>query len=93
MMAKLKALWALFQKGKMVADPVKWKTRQITSNALAAVLIALVQTSEAFGYEIPVTGEAIDAIAVGLFALVNVVFTIVTTEKVGLPAGRKPDPG
>lgn len=89
-MRKLSAAWRVFKAGEVVADPAAWKRGQVTSNAVAALLVALVYAAEAFGYEIPVTGEAIDAMAVGLFALVNVVFTVVSTDKVGVPAKHRP---
>lgn len=89
-MRKLSAAWRVFKAGEVVANPGAWKRGQVTSNAVAALLVALVYAAEAFGYEIPLTGEAIDAIAVGLFAMVNVVFTVVSTDKVGLPPGRHP---
>ena len=90
MASKIKAAWRVFKAGEVVADPGAWKRGQVTSNAIAALLVAMVYAAEAFGYEVPVTGEAIDAIAVGLFALVNLVFTVVSTDKVGLPPGRHP---
>jgi hypothetical protein len=92
MASKIKAAWRVFKTGEVVANPAAWKKGQITSNMVAALLLALVYAAEAFGYDIPVTGEAIDAIAVGLFALVNLVFTVVSTDKVGLQAGTKPEP-
>lgn len=89
--SKIKAAWRVFRAGEVVANPGAWKSGQITSNAVAALLVALVYAAEAFGYEVLVTGESLDAIAVGLFALVNVVCTVVSTDKVGLPAGHKAD--
>jgi len=82
---KLKALWNLFHQGQSVSDPKKWKERQITATVLAGLLAAVVNVISAFGYAIPIDAEATTSIAAGIIAVVNVVLSITTTEKVGLP--------
>jgi uncharacterized membrane protein len=67
-----------------VQDPAKWKARQIESSAIVAVLWAAVNTATAFGIEVPVNAEIIDGLAVALLAVVNVVLTVTTTNKIGL---------
>ena len=84
MIKKAKAALTLLQKGKAVSDPAKWKSRQITATALTGVFWAAIQAAEAFGYAIPVDEATVDAVAVGTLALVNWVFTISTSEKVGM---------
>ena len=84
MIGKIKAFWALFQAGQRVADAAKWKTRQIEVTALAAVLWGAIHVAESFGIEVPVGGETVDAVAVGVIALVNGVLTVITTNKIGL---------
>ena len=84
MIKKAKAAITLLQKGKAVSDPAKWKSRQITATALTGVFWAAIQAAEAFGYAIPVDEATVDAVAVGTLALVNWVFTISTSEKVGM---------
>jgi len=91
MFSKIKAFWSLFKAGQRVADAAKWKSRQIETTAIAAVLWGLVSVAESMGYQLPVGGETIDAIAVGIIATVNVVLTVTTTNKVGLPDKRKTD--
>jgi uncharacterized membrane protein len=81
---KLKAGMELFKAGKRVQDPAKWKARQIESSAIVAVLWAAVNTAVAFGIEVPVNAEIIDGLAVALLAVVNVVLTVTTTNKIGL---------
>lgn len=93
MVKKFKALFDLFRKGRVVADPARWKNRQISSSMIVALLWALVHTAEAFGYAVPVGSETVDAVAVGVLALVNWVLTLVTSDKVGLPHKRSPDSG
>lgn len=85
-MEKLKALWALFKKGEAVADPSKWKNRQISITMLAGLLVAAVQLAKAFNVEIPIDNDTATAIAGGIIASVNVVLTLCTSKHVGLPA-------
>ena len=84
MIKKAKAAITLLQKGKAVSDPAKWKSRQITATAITGVFWAAIQAAEAFGYAIPVDEATVDAVAVGTLALVNWVFTLSTSEKVGM---------
>jgi hypothetical protein len=84
MIKKAKAAFTLLQKGKAVSDPAKWKSRQMTATALTGVFWAAIQAAEAFGYAIPVDEATVDAVAVGILALVNWVFTLSTSEKVGM---------
>ena len=84
MIKKAKAAITLLQKGKAVSDPAKWKSRQITATALTGVFWAAIHAAEAFGYAIPVDEATVDAVAVGTLALVNWVFTLSTSEKVGM---------
>ena len=84
MIKRARAAYALLQKGKAVADPAKWKSRQITATALTGLIWAGIKTAEAFGYAIPVDEATVDSIAVGVLALVNWLLTLSTSEKVGL---------
>lgn len=84
MFKKAKVAFTLLQKGKAVADPAKWKSRQITATMLTGVIWAVLQAAEAFGYAIPVDEATVDSIAVGVLALVNWVLTLSTSEKVGM---------
>ena len=75
------------QKGKAVSNPEAWKKGQVTSNALAAFLVALLGAAQAFGYDIPLSAEQINYISGGLlsvYGMYNVVATVVTTEKIGV---------
>lgn len=85
-MAKLFSLLGLFRQGAVVADPKKWKERQITATVLAGLLLAIVNVLGAFGYVLPIDTETANAIAAGIIAVVNVILSITTTDKVGLPA-------
>lgn len=87
-MNKLSALFNLFRKGSSVSDPAAWKNRQITATVLGAFILALINVLAAFGYALPVDTETANAIAGGIIAFINVLLTVTTTDKVGLPAKR-----
>ena len=89
-MGKIAALWALFRRGNEVANPEAWKTGQVSINAVAGLLVAVVSVSDAFGFRIPITDDQLVAVAGGVFAAVNVVLTVITSARIGLPA--KPAP-
>jgi len=88
---KIKAAWRVFKAGEVVANPAAWKAGQIGANAVAALLVAAHELVGAFGYDIPISGEGLDAVAAGLFVVVNVVCTVVSTDKAGLQDKRKTD--
>lgn len=86
MLDKLKGLWNLMQAGKAVADPALWKSRQIKTTMLVAVLMAVVQLAKGFDYELPVDENTATAIAGGFLAVVNVILTLTTSKTVGFGA-------
>lgn len=85
---KMKALYSVFQAGKSVADPAKWKLHQLSANAIAAFLFALVQLAKAFGYDLGIDMQTCADIAIGVLALVNVCLTVASTKHIGLPSGK-----
>jgi len=84
MIKKLKAAMSLMKAGRVVADPALWKTRQITSSVLVAAIWSAINAASAFGVNVPIDAETVDAIAVALLAGVNLVLTITTTDKIGV---------
>jgi hypothetical protein len=84
---KLKALYSVFEAGKSVADPAKWKLHQISANAIAALLFAIVQLGKAFGYDFGIDMQTCADIAIGILAIANVGLTVATTKHIGLPPG------
>lgn len=94
MLTKIKALWSLFRRGEAVADPALWKSRQVEASALVGVILAAVEVCRAFGLDLPVDEASAAAVAGGVLAVVNIVLTVVTTDKIGLPAkpGTNPQP-
>lgn len=92
-MGKFAALFDLFRKGSEVANVEKWKSGQISANAIALVLTAGVAVAKAFGYTPPISDGDIVAIAGGVFALVNLIITVVSSSRAGLlPAKVQPEP-
>jgi len=87
MLEKMKALWAVFQAGQAVADKQKWRTHQISANAITALLFAIVSLAKACGYDLGVDMQTCADIAIGLLAIANVGFTVATTKHIGLPSG------
>jgi hypothetical protein len=84
MIKKITASMTLLKRGKSVADPAKWKSRQITATVLTGIIWSAINAAEAFGYAIPVDAETVDAVAVGFLALINWLLTLSTSKKVGM---------
>ena len=91
-MNKLLALLDLFRKGNAVADPALWKSRQIKATLLLPVFGALIAVLRAFGLEVPLDDTQITQLVTGLVVLLNLLLTLTTTDKVGLPAKPDSDP-
>ena len=83
-MSRLMLLLSLFRKGSAVANPEGWKNGQISVNMVAALLAAIAATASSFGHTLPVGDADIAAIAGGLYAVANIVVTIITSKHVGL---------
>lgn len=83
-MNKISALWQLFKVGQSVVDPVKWKQRQVTATVFGAVILAVVNLLAVFGFSIPIDTETATLIAGGVIAVVNVVLTYTTSDKIGV---------
>lgn len=90
MLDKIKALLKVLRKGEEVADPAAWKNRQTAANAITALLITLLGAAKAFGYDLGINDAQLESAVLGgvaIFGLVsNIVATLATSKKVGLPA-------
>ena len=91
-MSKLLAILDLFRKGNAVADPALWKNRQIAATLLLPVFGALIAVLRAFGLEVPLDDAQITQLVTGLVVLLNLVLTLTSSDKVGLPAKPDRDP-
>lgn len=85
-MKALLALFDLFRKGSVVANPEAWKYGQITANVLGAFLWAVTTLAATLGFALPITQDQVNDLSAGLLAVINVVLTVITSAKVGLPA-------
>lgn len=84
-MNKLLAIWQLFKQGNSVADAAAWKKRQISVTVLAGVILAVINVLSSFSLSVPIDVETANAVAGGVIAVVNVVLTLTTSDKVGIP--------
>jgi hypothetical protein len=94
MLDKLKAAWAVFQKGKAVANPQAWKTAATAANAMAALLVVSIGALRVWGYDLPVADDDLQQLAGGVAALwfgAFGVYRTITNKDRGLPPKRLPD--
>lgn len=89
-MNKVLALLDLFRKGNAVADPALWKQRQITATILIPLAGAIVAALDAFGVKVPLDDLQITQMVTGLVVLINLVLSVTTTDKIGLPPNANP---
>lgn len=92
-MSKLLALFRLFRQGSEVANVERWKLGQVTTNSLVALLAAMVAVARAFGVTMDIADAELAAMAGGVLAAGNVIVTIVTSKRAGLPAPVQADRG
>lgn len=85
---KLIALANLFRKGEAVANKEAWKSGQVTATVLGGLVMAGLQTAQAFGYDVPgIDEDTVTAVAGAVVSVVNIGLTYITSEKAGiLPA-------
>jgi len=88
MINKIKMLWEVVQLGKSVADPEKWKKKQIQVNVLGGLFIGVAQLAKAFNYDIYLDEDTATTIAAAVIAAFNWYWTLATSTKVGV--GSKP---
>lgn len=80
------ALRAL-QAGRALSNRAAWKQVQNIVNLLAA----LVAVAAALGYTVPISADGLAMVASGIVALLNVYFTVATTDKIGLGKPQNDD--
>lgn len=90
----IKSGWAVFQKGKAVANPDTWRTYGMATQAVVALLAAVIGLLRANGYELSISDQTLQYLAAGVVSLwfggVGV-YRVITSEDRGLPAKRDPD--
>lgn len=85
------SLLAALRKGAVLANAATWKERQVLVNAVTGLLLSGYAVAKAQGWlAMEVDHAALVDLGMGLgaalFAAYNIVATVVTTDKVGLPA-------
>jgi hypothetical protein len=96
MFNQLKTLFNVYRAGQSVADELFLKKAQLTVNALAVLLIAVVALLRSFNVNIPLDDTQITQIAGTLFTIIglfNAHATVASTDKFGMssigsPAGN-----
>lgn len=91
---KAKAGFAVFQRGKAVANPENWKSKAKLGNVLTLFLGACLAATAAFGHDLPIGGETIELLAYSLAGLWIAgwrVYRIITREDKGLSPRSKPN--
>lgn len=91
-MGKLWAILDLFRKGSAVSDPALWKNSSNLAAALGALLLAVDRVAAAYGFPLGITDSDAVAMAGGMAAAAHIVLSIVTSDKIGLPANPASDP-
>lgn len=94
-MNKVTAVFSIpdvLKQGKMVANPVAWKTGQITASVLSALIVTVLNLGRVFGYELPITEDQINVISAGIVTLVGLfivpVTTVASTDKIGFKSNN-----
>lgn len=85
--SKLQSAFSVYKTSHSVTNPVLWKNGQVTAVHLAAFLTALLQLSGTFGYEIPLSQEAINGLSVFIIAIAsmfNHAATVASTDKIDI---------
>lgn len=91
-LSTISSLWRVFKAGESVANPSAWKQGQVTANMVTALFAALAATAKGLGYDLHVDDGTLAAVGAGLFALVNWLLTVATTDKVGILGQRHDEP-
>lgn len=88
----IKAGIGLFRVGHELEHAAAWKNVQVVGNVLSALLVLIVALSHLLGYALPVwlNDALIQYLAAGIAAFANVILTVTTSTKVGLPNALPP---
>lgn len=87
----LQNMLQLLQEGSAVADPAKWKARQVQGSAVAAVILLAANIATAVGFPLPIDPSTANSVGIAVVTLWNIALTYSTSDKVGLfaKAGEK----
>lgn len=93
MLTKLLALLGVLRKGSALSEPELWRDKTSAANAVVGLLAACLALAAAFGHRLEIDGDDLQALALGLVALVglcNKLMHVATTADAGL--SPKPEP-
>jgi hypothetical protein len=91
MLEAIKAGWNVLHAGECVANPALYKTHQVSANAIGVFLLALATALKVFfNIEVPIDEASALKIGGGILAIINIVLTMATTDKIGLPSKSVP---
>ena len=88
MFGSIQAGLVVLQKGQMLSNPATWKSRTVVLNTVAAIMTAGVAGAKALGYDIPLSDEELNQLALGVIVVLgmfNSWTTTATTDKIGIP--------
>ena len=88
MFGAIQAGLVVLQKGQMLSNPSTWKSRTVVLNTVAAIMTAGVAGAKALGYDIPLSDEELNQLALGVvivLGMFNSWSTVATTDKIGTP--------
>ena len=91
MLDKIKAVWALFQKGRAVANPAAWQTAATAGSSGMVLLLVVVGLARAWGVDLPVSDDDLQTIAgsaATLYFAAWRVYRVITREDRGLSPRR-----
>ena len=86
----IKSGWAVFQKGKAVANPETWRAYGIAVQAVVGLLAAVIGLLRANGYDLAISDETLQYLASGVVALwfgSLGVWNVIKTPHRGVPSG------
>ncbi len=90
-MRKLWAILDLFRKGNAVAEPGLIKNGGMgLITVLTTLLLSFSGVANAFDWSFRISQEEAATIAAGIATVLHIVFTVITSDKVGLPP-KDPD--
>jgi len=94
---KAMAAFRVFRRGMAVADPAAWKNRQVAINAVFAAVSALAILAANMGWlpseiQTETIQQFSEGVALAVLAIINVLATWATSEKVGLGDNVLPRP-
>jgi len=83
----------LFRKGRLVLNPVAWKTGQITVAVLTPLILSIFSLLNYYGISLPFLLDEVVAnqLATAFISIVTIVCTLISSDKVGILPPKSED--